>query len=251
MAHPLTDPARRLVIAHRGDRAHAPENTIEAFTKAVALGVDGIEFDVRMTRDGVAVLMHDATVDRTTSGRGLVREQTLAELRTLDASRAATGWTGGRALVPTLEEVLDRFRGTPIIIDVKEYESAIAVETLVHKFGLQGSVVVGSDDSAAMTRLYRSGLEACASRADAVVLMALSIAGFTPPSWDYSVLSITPRPGGIPVPVLRMTELAKRMGVATHVWTVNDPAEAVRYWQGGVSSVLTDDPEAIIRAKPK
>ena len=103
MAHPLSDLNAKLVIAHRGDRAHVPENTMEALARAVELGADGLEFDVRLTRDGVPVLMHDATVDRTTSGRGLVRENTLAELQALDASRGFSGWAGGKVTVPTLE----------------------------------------------------------------------------------------------------------------------------------------------------
>ncbi len=251
MPHILADPNVRLVVAHRGDRAHAPENTMEALVRAVELGADAFEVDVRASRDGVAVLMHDATVDRTTSGRGLVRENTLAELRTLDASRNTASWSGGRAAVPTLEEVLVRFRGFPIVLDIKELAVSAAAEKLVHSLGLQATVVVGSADAGVMDRLYRSGLVACASPADAMRLLAMSLVGVAPASPDYSVLSVTPTYRGMPVPILRMTSAARRAGVATHVWTVNDPSEAVRYWAGGVSSILTDDPAAILRAKPK
>jgi glycerophosphoryl diester phosphodiesterase len=252
MAHPLSDPNAKLVIAHRGDRAHAPENTMEALVRAVELGADALEVDVRMTRDGVPVLMHDANVDRTTSGRGLVRENTLAELRLLDASRAASGWAGGKVTVPTLEEVLDRLRGTPFVIDVKELAVAAATEQLIHKFGLQGSVVVGSDNGDVSARLYRSGIRACASPLDAVALLGMSLVGLSPGGTpDYGVLSLTPNLKGIPIPVLRMTTSARRAGIPTHVWTVNDPAEATKYWHGGVSAIITDDPAAILRAKPR
>jgi glycerophosphoryl diester phosphodiesterase len=251
MTHPLADINARIVIAHRGDRAHVPENTIAALARAVELGADALEIDVRMTRDGVPVLMHDPTVDRTTSGRGLVRENTLAELRTLDAGRGPQGWSGGKLTVPTLEEVLDRFRGVPIVIDVKELAVADATVQLVHKFGLQSSIAVGSEDAGAVELLYRSGLSACASRPDALRLLALSLAGISPGAHDYAVLSLTPRFNGWPIPVLRMTSVARRAGVATHVWTINDPAEAVRLWQGGVSAIITDDPAAILRTKPR
>lgn len=251
MAHILADPNARWVIAHRGDRAHAPENTMEALVRAVDLGADALEIDVRVSREGVPVLMHDETVDRTTSGRGRVRENTLAELRTLDASRGASGWSGGRAAVPTLEEVLDRFRGFPIVIDVKELAVSAPTENLVHSFGLQASIVVGSDDAGVMNRLYRSGLTACASPADAVALLGLSLVGMAPSTPDYGVLSVPPTLRGMPVPVLRMAAAARRAGVATHVWTINDPAEATRYWAGGVSYIITDDPGALLRAKPK
>lgn len=224
---------------------------MEALARAVELGADALEIDVRASRDGVPVVMHDATVDRTTNGRGLVRDNTLAELRTLDASRGATAWAGGRVGVPTLEEVLDRFRGFPIVIDVKELAVSAPTEKLVHSLGLQSSIVVGSDEASVMYRLYRSGITACASPADAVALLGMSLVGVAPSKPDYNVLSVPPSFRGMPIPVIRMAGAARRAGVATHVWTVNDPVEAVRYWAGGVSYIITDDPGALLRAKPK
>lgn len=251
MTHPLADPNARLVIAHRGDRAHAPENTLESLMRGVEAGADALEFDVRLTRDGVPVLMHDETVDRTTAGRGRVRDMTLAELRTLDARPGSSGWTGARAVVPSLEEVLDRLRGVPMVIDVKELAVTAATVEFIHKFGLQGSVAVGSEDNDVVARLYRSGLTACASKTDALIAMALAVAGLPPRSPHYSVLSVTPRFRGWPIPLLRMTASARRAGIATHVWTINDPAEAVRLWNGGVSAIITDDPVAMVRARPR
>jgi glycerophosphoryl diester phosphodiesterase len=251
MAQPLADLNARIVVGHRGDRAHAPENTLESLTQAVTLGADALEFDVRATRDGIAVLMHDATVDRTTNGRGAVRENTFAELRLLDASRGCPAWAGGKVGIPTLEEVLDRFRDVPLILDVKEMAVAATVEQMLHKFGRQGSVVLGSADSSVMTRIYRSGFAATASAADATALMAMAMIGATPTAPDYAVLSVTPNLKGFPIPVMRMIACARRAHVATHVWTVNDPAEAAKYWAAGATAIITDDPGAILRAKPK
>ncbi|HID07521.1 MAG TPA: glycerophosphodiester phosphodiesterase, partial [Armatimonadetes bacterium] len=76
---------RPIVIGHRGFSARYPENTLLSFRKAVELGVDGVELDVRLSKDGMAVLMHDATVDRTTNGIGAVADLTWEQLRTLDA----------------------------------------------------------------------------------------------------------------------------------------------------------------------
>ena len=81
----LLDPLARPVIGHRGNRVHAPENTIPSLLEAVALGVDALEFDLRVTKDGVLVLMHDATLDRTTDTTGPVISYTRADLRTVDA----------------------------------------------------------------------------------------------------------------------------------------------------------------------
>jgi glycerophosphoryl diester phosphodiesterase len=105
--------AHPLIIAHRGQSIDAPENTLEAFHRAVDLGADMIETDVNMTRDGKLVLTHDVSVDRTTNGTGLVGDMTLAEIRGLDAG----SWFGAefaRERVPTLEEILELASSTGV-----------------------------------------------------------------------------------------------------------------------------------------
>jgi glycerophosphoryl diester phosphodiesterase len=111
------------VAAHRGWSAKYPENTMEAFRAAAEAGVDQIETDIRITKDGELVLMHDHTVDRTTNGTGLVREKTLAEIRALDAG----SWKGAEFAgykVPTLKEFMDYIATLPemtIDFELKEY----------------------------------------------------------------------------------------------------------------------------------
>jgi glycerophosphoryl diester phosphodiesterase len=116
---PPPPPARIIAVGHRGTVKHAPENTIAAHEAAIARGARLIEFDVRMTRDGHFVLMHDATVNRTTDGRGRVSELTLAEIRRLDAG----GWFGPEfrgEKVPTLREALRNIYGRAAVdIDFK------------------------------------------------------------------------------------------------------------------------------------
>ncbi|HEY7984259.1 MAG TPA: glycerophosphodiester phosphodiesterase family protein, partial [Ktedonobacterales bacterium] len=111
------------IFGHRGARAHAPENTLLAFDLAFALGADGIECDVQLTADGVLVVIHDATLDRTTSGRGPVARATLAELRELDAGR------GQR--IPLLAETLDLCQraGRQVNLEVKAETVAGALAT--------------------------------------------------------------------------------------------------------------------------
>ncbi|MCI3924701.1 glycerophosphodiester phosphodiesterase [Paenibacillus sp. TRM 82003] len=104
-----------VVAAHRGFKAEYPENTLLAFKEAMALGVDMIEFDLRLTRDGELVVIHDATVDRTTDGEGLVRSYTLKELKRFDAG----GWFAPsfRGLqIPTLEELCELLSGYPNVL---------------------------------------------------------------------------------------------------------------------------------------
>ncbi len=98
-------PRRPLVIAHRGDTAAAPENTLAAFAAAIDAGADGIELDVHPSRDGALVVHHDHYLDRTTSGAGLVSDHTLGELRALDAGAWFDAKFAGES-IPTLEEVL-------------------------------------------------------------------------------------------------------------------------------------------------
>ncbi|HEY8175976.1 MAG TPA: glycerophosphodiester phosphodiesterase family protein [Gemmatimonadaceae bacterium] len=249
MSNPLLDPALRVVIAHRGNRAYAAENTLESLQQAVDLGADAIEFDVRVTRDGVPVVLHDPDVDRTTDGHGLVESLTLAEVRELDASKGSPHTNGPRLSVPSLEEVLDRFRAIPLIIEVKEIGGADATERLIRSFGAQERVLVGSAETIVVERFYRSGLRTCASMRDATMLIPIALAGMRPSKPRYDVLSITPRYRGFPVPVVRMAAAARKIGIATHVWTVNEPAVARALWRGGVAGIVTDDPAAMLRAR--
>ncbi|MGZ8578333.1 MAG: glycerophosphodiester phosphodiesterase, partial [Actinomycetota bacterium] len=103
------------MVAHRGASAEVPENTLAAFERAVEVGADAVEFDVRLTRDGVAVVMHDADVDRTTDGRGLVRDHSLAEVKGL---RALGGAEGRDQEVPSLEEALVALSGR-VAVDIE------------------------------------------------------------------------------------------------------------------------------------
>lgn len=251
MRNPLLDPNARVVIAHRGNRVAAPENTLVSFGQAVRLGADAIEFDVRVTRDGVPVVIHDADIDRTTDGHGSVESFTFDELRRFDAAARSPQRAGSAIPIPSLEEVLDTFRETPLVIEVKAFTAVDATERMIHRFAAENRVLLGSPETLVMNRLYRSGLSSCASMRDATRLIPIALAGLRPPQPDYHVLSITRRFRGFPIPVLRMAAAARKVGVATHVWTVNDVREATALWSGGISGIVTDDPAAMLRARPR
>ncbi|HEV2404894.1 MAG TPA: glycerophosphodiester phosphodiesterase family protein, partial [Ktedonobacterales bacterium] len=122
------EPRRSLVcFAHRGARAHAPENTLLAFSLAFDLGADAIECDVRRSRDGQLVIIHDGTVDRTTDGTGHVSEQGFGELRGLDAGRR---WRIAQR-IPTLDETLALVweRGGALNLEIKGDTVEESVET--------------------------------------------------------------------------------------------------------------------------
>jgi glycerophosphoryl diester phosphodiesterase len=111
-----------LIIAHRGDSAHRPENTLASFASALEVGADIVELDVQLTADREVVVIHDPTLERTTSGAGPVVERTLAEIRALSAgypARFGAAWEAER--VPTLEEVLALLKGRArVLVEIKK-----------------------------------------------------------------------------------------------------------------------------------
>jgi len=133
-------PHRISVIAHRGAASEAPENSLAAIDAAIRMGCDIVEVDVRLSQDGKPVLIHDATVDRTTNGRGRVDELSWPRLRELDAS-AGFGRGFKRAGVPSLEEAIGLVRGRArLYLDLKGAKPEAVVQT-VQKAGFSGSVL--------------------------------------------------------------------------------------------------------------
>lgn len=150
----LTQKGRMTVAAHRGDSANYPENTMAAFRAAIAVGADMIETDVRLTRDGVPVLIHDRTVDRTTDGTGYVKDIDFAELRMLNA-----GTKEMPQQIPTLEELLELLASTDVTLnlEVKEYaeegnesrsrECVDKCEALIRRCGMEEKMLFNSFDA--------------------------------------------------------------------------------------------------------
>jgi glycerophosphoryl diester phosphodiesterase len=151
-----------LIIAHRGDSAHRPENTLAAFASALELGVELVEMDVQLTRDGAVVVMHDPAVDRTTDGRGRLRELTLRDVRRLSAGypvRFGSAFAGER--VPTLAEALAFLRERArAMIEIKadsvteDEEGGIEARTVadVRRLGMEKDVALISFSRGALVR---------------------------------------------------------------------------------------------------
>ncbi|MGW1913760.1 glycerophosphodiester phosphodiesterase [Streptomyces sp. NPDC002076] len=135
-----------LTIGHRGVMGVEPENTLRSFVAAQDAGLDLIELDLHLSKDGALVVMHDAEVDRTTDGTGAIADKTLAELRSLDAGR------GER--VPVFEEVLDAVR-TPLQAEIKDVAAARALAAVMHERDLVGRVEVSSFHDDAVAEIAR------------------------------------------------------------------------------------------------
>jgi glycerophosphoryl diester phosphodiesterase len=229
------------VIAHRGASGTCPENTLPAFRRAVEIGATMIELDVQLTRDGEPVVIHDWTLDRTTSGRGTVRRRTLDEITALDAGR----WFGREfagTRVPTLDQVLAEI---PIRINV-ELKAAgddgleRRVLESVTRAGAMDRVVFSSFDSASLARL-----RALSAAADLAVLWAgRSVTRAMALASRVAARSLHLRKGG---GVLAAIAAGHAAGLAVRVWTVNASGDFARLTAAGADGVFTDYPERFLQ----
>ena len=248
-----------MVLAHRGWSGHYPENTMPAFEKAAALPIDGLETDIRSTADGVPVIMHDETVDRTTNGAGPVNEFTLAGLKRLDAGHR---WTpdGGRTFpfrgqgvtVPTLAEVFSAFPHLWLNIDIKQKKPPIvhAFAGMIRQFHMEENVCAGSFDTPTIHAFRRACPEAAtaASVLEALRLLVLNKlflarlyqgkAGVLQVPEHYRRRRIVDR---------RLVKASHRQGLAVHVWTVNERKDMERLLAMGVDGLITDYPDRLLK----
>jgi glycerophosphoryl diester phosphodiesterase len=246
---------RRPVIAHRGGAARAPENTLEAMRLGIADGADGLEFDVRLSADGEVVVIHDATVDRTTEGAGAVERMTLSELRSLDAGFRFNAGQPDPARrikyrIPTLAEVLRSFPEIPLIIEIKAPLAASATRRLIEKHGADSRCLVDSFSAPGLTVFRGSRIARGAGRSGVAAMLAKSYTGARSPVPDYvSALCIPPTYYGAPLPVRRLAAIMRSAGKPTHIWTVNRPEEAGAMWELGASGIITDNVPLILSAR--
>lgn len=231
------------VIGHRGAAGSAPENTLASFQRAAELGLSWVECDLRLTADGQAALLHDATLDRTTNGRGLLAGATTRRLAELDAG----SWFGGgfaRERVPTLEQALECWQ----------------------RHGLSANLELKTEDGSAepLTRAVAAVL------ASAPFSGALLLSSFEPPALIASVIHLPELPRGLLVEDLTEENLerarslgcisihasaasltaervkdARSRGLVVMAYTVNEPEPARTLWSWGVKSVFSDFPERL------
>ena len=254
-------------LAHRGASALAPENTIEAFRLAVEAGAGGLELDVHMTRDGHIVVIHDATVDRTTSGNGAVSEMTLDELRRFDAGHnfspdggSTRPYRGRGVWVPTLGEVIGEFPGVAVNIEIKAGTPGIeeTVLGILRDANALGRALVVSTPHAIVKRFRKisSGhISTGASRWEIGVFYILSrlrLERLVRPAYEALQVPLLHR--GILVVTPRFIRAAQARGVRVDVWTINQAEEMRRLLDLGVDVIMTDRPgtlaEVLINRPP-
>jgi glycerophosphoryl diester phosphodiesterase len=231
--NPLLDPSARPVIAHRGASADAAENTMAAFELALRQGADALELDIRLSRDGVPIVLHDPTLDRTTKLRGVAAAYTAAQLRS--------------ALVPSLADVLAGFPRTPLLLDLKEAAAQLSVRELLLSHGAMDRCVVAGDERAVLSGFRGTAFATGACRLDVASLYGRAALRLGPRRVGYRLLSVPVRHRGVPVPTRWFVDAARAVGCPVHVWTVDAPALARQLWARGVAGIVTNKP-GVIRA---
>lgn len=258
MSHPFFDTRRPLLFAHRGGSGLAPENTIAAFDRAAALGVDGLELDVRLSRDGVVVVHHDRDLARTTDRRGGVEDATADELARADAAFRFTPAGGPEATyplrgqgigVPTLESVLRRYRDLRVIVELKlnEPELAVAVLDVVRAAGADERVCLGSFGRRVLHTARQRARHVATSAAREEVRWALyrSWVHWPVHRVTYGGYQVPEHAGSTRVVSPRFIGDAHEAGLAVQVWTVDRPADARRLLEWGTDAIISDRPDVM------
>ena len=278
---------RILNIAHQGGEIEAPSNTLFAFKTAMIKGSDVLELDVHATSDGKLVVLHDATVDRTTNGTGRVDQMTLAEIKTLDAahwfvpdcgtchdeptsSYAYRGFaTGDRPIprslkrfspndfkIPTLEEVFETFPNTFINIEIKAtapetvpYEDKLAA--LLAEYGRTTDTIVVSflDHAIEKFKVHAPDVNTATATVQTGLFWA-SARGPGAPNPRYQALQVPMEFNGLEIVNEDFVRKAHANGLAVHVWTINDRATMEWLIDIGVDGIMSDRPtllESVLR----
>jgi glycerophosphoryl diester phosphodiesterase len=215
-------------VGHRGAKAYAPENTLASFKKAIEIGVDAVELDIRETRDGKLVVMHDADVKRTTNGKGLVSDLTLDDIK---------GFSVDGEKVPTLGEALNFLNGkVKVLIELKEtgYESQVLAE--VQCQGMEKKVIIISfhDEALKKIRAQNDTVETgliYAKHSNPIKAALESKANYLLPLYRFTHTA--------------NVEKAHEKGLKVIVWTINTSEEAAEYAKKGVDGIASDKPDIL------
>jgi glycerophosphoryl diester phosphodiesterase len=239
---------RPVIFAHRGDSAHAPENTLAAFRLAAAEGADAIELDAKLSADGQVIVFHDERLERTTDGAGRVRDKPAVELRSLDAGRHFSESFRGEK-IPLLSEVLQQLGNRLLInVELRNYwtprdDLVEAVCDLVKQHALESSIMFSS--------FLASNLRLAKRILPAVPCGLVAMRGW-PGLWARSFgfsfgdcEALHPNLADTTAQQVRRVHRLKRR---VHVWTVNAREQVQRLIEWGVDGIITDNPRLVLDA---
>jgi glycerophosphoryl diester phosphodiesterase len=244
--------ARRL-YAHRGASAELPENTLPAFARAVELGVDALETDVHLTRDGQLIAAHDPTAARMTGAQAAWTDLDLADVRRLDAGWGFVDADGrrpfaGKAIgIPAFEDVLDAFPRMRINVDIKGNGAVAVMLDLIRRKRADDRVTLASFQLRTLVEVRRRGYggETALSQGEVATLLGL-------PAMLWRQLPLTGTAAQVPVHAGRIrfdraAFIAKchSIGLRVDFWTIDDRTEAARLLELGADGIITNDPRAL------
>lgn len=232
----------KLIFAHRGASAYAPENTLPAFRLAAEMHAFGVELDVHLTRDGKIVVAHDDRIDRMSDGHGLIREQTLDELRQYSFNCGKSEF--GRVEIPTLEDVYRLLEPTGLYVNVEIKASGTDFVHMVHDCardcGMTERVIYSSFNHWNLTDMLEYDKDAFVAP-----LYGSELVKPADYAHSFGARAIHPHYGQIlahPDIVARANEL----GVRVHPWTVDDPEAIKRLCELDVGAIITNKPDVAL-----
>lgn len=248
------------MFAHRGGSLLAPENTIAAFDRGLALGAQGLELDVHLSSDGVVVVHHDRTLERTTNLAGPIANRTADELARADAGyffrrvqkdpAADFPFRGCGVSIPTLAAVLARYRDVPIVVELKVNDPnlARAVVNVVREADAIDRVCLGSFGLRVLREARRlaPGLATSAARDEVRWAHYRSWCRWPVARVGYEGYQVPEWSGRTQIVSQRFVEHAHAAGLGVQVWTVDAERDAARLLAWGVDALITDRPDIIV-----
>jgi glycerophosphoryl diester phosphodiesterase len=244
--HPL------LLYAHRGATAELPENTMPAFRRALEIpGVDALEMDVHMTRDGVPVVSHDPDAKRMGGVAAAWRDLDLADAQAIDLGATFEGGRlrGKGIRIPTFEEVLIELPRVRINVDLKQREPSMvrAMLTLIRALRAEERVTIASFHWTTLLAVRRRGYggETGLARPEVAMLLASPEAVWKRLPFTGAAAQVPTRVGPIHLDTRRFIDKCHDLGLRVDFWTIDDPARAEALLALGADGIMTDDPAAI------
>ena len=248
-----------LVIAHRGGRGLWPENSLFAFERASALGVDMLEMDLQLSSDGELVVMHDTSLERTTNGEGAVAAYSLDQLQALDAGYRWTAdggesypYRGQGIRIPSFAEVLERLPNMPKVIEIKVPDVGMEAQlcAVLSTNDQRERVIVGSfhERSLQLFREQCPGVATAAGPTSVRMLVALNWLGLgrlLSPS--YQALQIPEQHSGLRIASAALLKTAQARGLNVQLWTINEQPAMRRLLDLGAQGLITDYPDRALQ----
>jgi glycerophosphoryl diester phosphodiesterase len=246
------------VIAHQGGEGIWPSNTMYAFERAVKMGVDMLDLDVNMTQDGVLVVVHDDSVDRTTDGKGKIKNLTLEQIQALDA-----GWywpqestesnphpfRGQGIRIPTLEAVFKAFPQMPMTIEIKQDEPSLAKPfcEMLRRYDMTDKVIIPSFIERAILDFRAACPEVMTAMTESEVRNLIFLGDLVGRAPQAKALQVPTTAGPIQVVTPGFVSFATARGLVVQPWTINDATEMRALIGMGVHGINTDRPDVLMK----